>query len=118
MTIELDEGAVNRTGSAPSLYYASAMPTGSAKAVLGIIPGYADHGARYAHVMGALAEHGIGSVAVDLRGHGRAQGTRGSATASTSTSTTRASCVASSTGARRARPHCCSDIASAGSWPP
>ena len=77
MTIELDEGAVNRTGSAPSLYYASAMPTGSAKAVLGIIPGYADHGARYAHVMGALAEHGIGSVAVDLRGHGRAQGTRG-----------------------------------------
>jgi len=77
MTIELDEGAVNRTGSAPSLYYASAMPTGGAKAVLAIIHGYADHGARYAHVMGALAEHGIGSVAIDLRGHGRAQGTRG-----------------------------------------
>ncbi len=77
MTIELDEGAVKRTGSAPSLYYASAMPTGGAKAVLAIIPGYADHGARYAHVMGALAEHGIGSVAIDLRGHGRAQGTRG-----------------------------------------
>ena len=77
MTIELDEGAVKRTGSAPSLYHASAMPTGGAKAVLAIIPGYADHGARYAHVMGALAEHGIGSVAIDLRGHGRAQGTRG-----------------------------------------
>src|SRR6185295_15362119 len=28
-------------------------------------------------VMGALAEHGIGSIAIDLRGHGRAQGTRG-----------------------------------------
>jgi alpha-beta hydrolase superfamily lysophospholipase len=27
--------------------------------------------------MGALAEHGIGSVAIDLRGHGRAQGPRG-----------------------------------------
>ena len=77
MTIELDEGAVKRTGSGPSLYYASAMPTGGVKAVLAVIPGYADHGARYAHVMGALAEHGIGSVAIDLRGHGRAQGPRG-----------------------------------------
>jgi alpha-beta hydrolase superfamily lysophospholipase len=77
MTIELDEGAVKRTGSGPSLYYASAMPTGTAKAVLAVIHGYADHGARYAHVMGALAEHGIGSVAIDLRGHGRAQGPRG-----------------------------------------
>jgi len=53
------------------------MPTGTAKAVLAVVHGYADHGARYAHVMGALAEHGIGSVAIDLRGHGRAQGTRG-----------------------------------------
>ena len=79
MTIELDEGTVARTGSSssPSLYFASAMPTGGAKAVLAIVPGYADHGARYAHVMGALAEHGIGTVAIDLRGHGRAQGPRG-----------------------------------------
>ena len=79
MTIELDEGTVTRaaSGSGPSLYYASAMPTGGAKAVLAVIHGYADHGARYAHVMGALAEHGIGSVAIDLRGHGRAQGPRG-----------------------------------------
>ncbi|MDB5221059.1 MAG: Lysophospholipase [Myxococcaceae bacterium] len=79
MTIELDEGTVTRAASSsgPSLYYASAMPTGGAKAVLAVIHGYADHGARYAHVMGALAEHGIGSVAIDLRGHGRAQGSRG-----------------------------------------
>jgi alpha-beta hydrolase superfamily lysophospholipase len=79
MTIELDEGTVTRAASSvgPPLYYASAMPTGGAKAVLAVIPGYADHGARYAHVMGALAEHGIGSVAIDLRGHGRAQGARG-----------------------------------------
>lgn len=79
MTIELDEGTVSRAASrsGPSLYYASAMPTGGAKAVLAMIPGYADHGARYAHVMGALAEHGIGSIAIDLRGHGRAQGPRG-----------------------------------------
>ena len=79
MTIELDEGTVTRSGasSSPSLYFASAMPSSGAKAVLAMVPGYADHGARYAHVMGALAEHGIGSVAIDLRGHGRAQGPRG-----------------------------------------
>ena len=78
MTIELDEGALTqRARSGPSLYYASAMPRSELKAVVGVIHGYADHGARYAHVMGALAEHGIGSVAIDLRGHGRAQGPRG-----------------------------------------
>ncbi len=78
MTIELDEGAVTqRTTPGPSLYYASAMPKAGAKALLGMLPGYADHGARYAHVMGALAEHGIGSVVIDLRGHGRAGGMRG-----------------------------------------
>ncbi len=79
MTIELDEGPVTRAASSsgPSLYYASAMPAGTPKAVLAVIHGYADHGARYAHVMGALAEHGIGSVAIDLRGHGRAHGPRG-----------------------------------------
>lgn len=78
MSIELDEGVVSqRSTPGPALYQATAMPSGGAKAVLGIIHGYADHGARYAHVMGALAEHGIGSVAIDLRGHGRAEGTRG-----------------------------------------
>jgi alpha-beta hydrolase superfamily lysophospholipase len=78
MSIELDEAVLGkRARSGPDLYYASAMPTGGPKAVLGIIHGYADHGARYRHVMGALAEHGIGSIAIDLRGHGRARGTRG-----------------------------------------
>ncbi|HEY8080409.1 MAG TPA: lysophospholipase [Labilithrix sp.] len=78
MSIALDEGAVTqRTTPGPSLWYASAMPEAGAKAIVGMIPGYADHGARYAHVMGALAEHGIGSVVIDLRGHGRAGGVRG-----------------------------------------
>jgi alpha-beta hydrolase superfamily lysophospholipase len=76
MTIELDEATLPRRG-APNLYYASAMPGGTPRAVLGLVHGFADHGARYRHVMGALAEHGIGSVAIDLRGHGRALGTRG-----------------------------------------
>ncbi|MDF2698083.1 MAG: Lysophospholipase [Labilithrix sp.] len=78
MSIELDEAVLSkRVRSGPDLYYASAMPPSGAKAVLGIIHGYADHGARYRHVMGALAEHGIGSIAIDLRGHGRALGPRG-----------------------------------------
>lgn len=75
MSIELDEGTVTR-GSAPALHYASAMPE-KPKAMLAMLHGYADHGARYAHVMGALAEHGIGSVIIDMRGHGKSQGTRG-----------------------------------------
>lgn len=79
MSIQLDEGVLaQRAGKpGPPLYYASAMPERDVKAILGIVHGYADYGARYAHVMGALAEHGIGSVAIDLRGHGRAGGGRG-----------------------------------------
>jgi alpha-beta hydrolase superfamily lysophospholipase len=73
--IELDEGRVERSGG-PALYYASAMPP-APKAMLAMVHGYADHGARYAHVQGALAEHAIGSVIIDLRGHGKAEGTRG-----------------------------------------
>jgi len=77
MTIELDEATLGKRARGPDLYYASAVPSEGMKAMLGIIHGYADHGARYRHVMGALAEHGIGSVAIDLRGHGRAGGHRG-----------------------------------------
>lgn len=77
MNIEVDEGVLAKRAQGPDLYYASTMPSEGLKAVLGIIHGYADHGARYRHVMGALAEHGIGSIAIDLRGHGRALGPRG-----------------------------------------
>jgi acylglycerol lipase len=78
MTIDLDEGALTkRQTEGPPLYFHAAMPKSGVKAVLAMIHGYADHGARYAHVMGALAEHGIGSVVIDLRGHGRAGGDRG-----------------------------------------
>jgi len=77
MSIDVDEGIVGKRVRGPDLYFASAMPPAPPKAMLGILHGYADHGARYRHVMGALAEHGIGSVAIDMRGHGRALGTRG-----------------------------------------
>lgn len=78
MSIELDEGLLKqREKRGPALYFSSAMPSSGAKVMLAMIHGYAEHGARYAHVMGALAEHGIGSVIIDLRGHGRAEGPRG-----------------------------------------
>lgn len=48
------------------------------KAIVGIVPGYADHADRYRHVQEAWGERGIASVAIDLRGHGRAEGPRGS----------------------------------------
>jgi alpha-beta hydrolase superfamily lysophospholipase len=78
MTVKHDEGAVTqRAVPGPALYFTAAMPEGTPKALIGIVPGYADHAARYAHVMDFWAAHGIGSVAIDLRGHGRATGTRG-----------------------------------------
>jgi alpha-beta hydrolase superfamily lysophospholipase len=78
MTVHHDEGAVTqRAIPGPALYFTSAMPEGAPKALVGIIHGYADHAARYAHVMDFFATKGVGSVAIDLRGHGRATGARG-----------------------------------------
>jgi alpha-beta hydrolase superfamily lysophospholipase len=77
MNIQKEEGAVTqRTVPGPALYFISALPA-EQRAVVGILHGYADHGARYTHVMDALAERGIGTVALDMRGHGRATGLRG-----------------------------------------
>lgn len=51
--------------------YAPAAP----RAWLAIVPGYCDHGGRYAKVMEELAQkHGIATLAVDLRGHGQSGG--------------------------------------------
>lgn len=76
--IRHEEGAVTRRAvPGPALYHVTTVPEGDVTAYVGILPGYADHAARYAHVMDAWAQRGIGSVALDLRGHGRAQGVRG-----------------------------------------
>jgi alpha-beta hydrolase superfamily lysophospholipase len=80
MSVHHDEGAVTqRAVPGPALYFTSSMPGDGAapKAMVGLLHGYADHAARYAHVMDAWAAHGIGSVALDMRGHGRATGARG-----------------------------------------
>ncbi len=78
MTVHHDEGAVTqRAVPGPALYFTSAMPDGTPKALIGLVPGYADHAARYAHVMDWWAERGLVVVSIDTRGHGRAMGTLG-----------------------------------------
>lgn len=77
MTIR-DQGTLARGSThGPPLYFYSAVPDATPAAVVGVLHGYGEYGARYAHVMGAWADRGIASVAIDLRGHGRAGGRRG-----------------------------------------
>ncbi|MBC7792247.1 MAG: lysophospholipase [Clostridia bacterium] len=52
-------------------------PEGSAKAALLVIHGYADHAERYREIAIAMADLGIDTTAVDMRGHGRSAGQRG-----------------------------------------
>ncbi|HEY2517293.1 MAG TPA: alpha/beta hydrolase [Polyangiaceae bacterium] len=78
MTVQHDEGAVTRRAvPGPALYFTASTPSTAPRACVGLVHGYADHAARYAHVMDFWASHGIASVAIDLRGHGRATGPRG-----------------------------------------
>src|SRR5579864_123572 len=77
-----EQGTLTRsTTSGPPLYWYSAEPDGvtgrKPAAVVGILHGYGEHAGRYAHVMGAWSDRGIASVAIDMRGHGRAGGKRG-----------------------------------------
>jgi alpha-beta hydrolase superfamily lysophospholipase len=78
MAILHDEQALTRRAvPGPSLYVVRASPEGEPKATVGLLHGYAEHAARYLHVMDAWAEANIASIAIDMRGHGRAAGRRG-----------------------------------------
>lgn len=78
MAIVHDEQALTRRGvPGPALYVVRASPEGEPKATVGLLHGYFEHAARYLHVMDAWAESNIASIALDLRGHGRAGGRRG-----------------------------------------
>ncbi len=68
---------VTEVGRGPALHRFVVEPEGSPKAVVGLLHGYADYGERYAHVAAAWSEVGIATVAIDMRGHGRAEGRRG-----------------------------------------
>ena len=78
MIVRHEEGPlVQRAIPGVPLYYISKMPEGAPRAMVGLLHGYADHANRYTHVMGTWALAGVGSVAIDMRGHGRAGGHRG-----------------------------------------
>jgi alpha-beta hydrolase superfamily lysophospholipase len=66
-----------RVTKGPSLYLRTTLPPQAPKAAVALIHGFADHGGRYAHVAGAWAGRGLATAAIDLRGHGRAEGERG-----------------------------------------
>ncbi|HEY3817978.1 MAG TPA: alpha/beta hydrolase [Polyangiaceae bacterium] len=72
-----EEGTLARAGGGPSLHYYAATPAEPPRVAVGLLHGYAEHGKRYAHVVDALAERGIATVAIDLRGHGLSEGRRG-----------------------------------------
>jgi alpha-beta hydrolase superfamily lysophospholipase len=78
MSVSREEGKLARrkTGG-PMLYFNVTLPEGAPQVVVGLLHGYAEYGARYAHVADAWAERGIATVAIDMRGHGHAEGPRG-----------------------------------------
>jgi alpha-beta hydrolase superfamily lysophospholipase len=60
----------------PALHAYESIPD-SPRAVVALLHGFAEYGGRYAHVAKAWSELGLATVAVDLRGHGKADGERG-----------------------------------------
>lgn len=75
--MKTDRGTLTRARTkGPALYY-SDVRGDKVSAVVGIVPGYADYADRYERVQRHWADRGVASVAIDLRGHGRAEGARG-----------------------------------------
>lgn len=59
------------------LYWQSLMPEQTPTAFVGVVHGYADHSGRYRRVIEHLVSQGFGVLALDYRGHGKAEGKRG-----------------------------------------
>ncbi|MEW6430081.1 MAG: lysophospholipase [Myxococcota bacterium] len=58
------------------LFWRSAAPDGEATAMVAVVHGYGDHSGRYTRTMDDLAARGFSTLAVDYRGHGKADGKR------------------------------------------
>jgi acylglycerol lipase len=65
------------SGDGLQLFAQSWVPETTRRAELLIVHGYKEHGGRYRELAHTLADAGIASTALDLRGHGRSEGTRG-----------------------------------------
>jgi alpha-beta hydrolase superfamily lysophospholipase len=55
----------------------SLFPKENCKAVIALIHGMGEHSLRYLHVAQFFANHGIATMGIDLRGHGKSDGKRG-----------------------------------------
>ncbi len=76
--MKLDQGTLARqVTKGPTLHRFVASPEAPPKVVIGLLHGYAEYAERYAHVADAWSEKGIATVAIDMRGHGHAEGRRG-----------------------------------------
>lgn len=76
-TTALREEELQLTSSdGTALFARRVLPEGESRAHLAWIHGVAEHSGRYLETMRWFAERGIGSTAVDLRGHGRSEGKR------------------------------------------
>lgn len=62
------------------LYWRSAVPEQDPKAWVGLVHGYGDHSGRYLWVIDQLVAAGFGVLALDYRGHGKADGRRADCT--------------------------------------
>lgn len=54
-----------------------AWPAAGAKVTFAVVHGLGEHAGRYAHFAEGMAKHGMGTCAMDLRGHGKSPGQRG-----------------------------------------
>ncbi len=59
------------------LYWQSVLPEGEPTSFLGVVHGFGDHSGRYRRFIDAMVADGIGVMAFDYRGHGKADGRRG-----------------------------------------
>ena len=59
------------------LYWQSALPAGEPSCFVGIVHGFGEHSGRYRRFIDAMVEQGLGVMAFDYRGHGKADGRRG-----------------------------------------
>jgi alpha-beta hydrolase superfamily lysophospholipase len=60
----------------PRIYYQAWLPETAAKAVLLLVHGLAEHGGRYASVVGHFVPRGYAVYAIDHVGHGKSEGQR------------------------------------------
>jgi lysophospholipase len=59
------------------LYWQSVLPAAEPTCFVGVVHGFGDHSGRYRRFIDAMVAEGIGVMAFDYRGHGKADGRRG-----------------------------------------